>query len=107
MRTAGFHSIFQEAYPDKPLVYLDSAATSQKPRAVVETLRRYYEQDNANVHRGAHQLSIRATEAYEIAREKVTPWSDGSWRKGILRGGGRAGLKIPMAKKGCIPIVFG
>lgn len=63
--------MFQEAYPDKPLVYLDSAATSQKPRMVVDALRNYYEKDNANVHRGAHLLSIRATEAYEVAREKV------------------------------------
>lgn len=61
----------QEAYPGKPLVYLDSAATSQKPKAVIDTLREYYERDNANVHRGAHQLAIRATEGYEAAREKV------------------------------------
>ena len=65
----------QEAYPGKPLVYLDCAASSQKPRAVIEALRKYYEEDNANVHRGAHLLSIRATEAYEAAREKVRfPW---------------------------------
>jgi cysteine desulfurase/selenocysteine lyase len=51
-----------------PLVYFDNAATSQKPRAVIETLRRYYEQDNANVHRGIHELSNRATAAYEGAR---------------------------------------
>lgn len=68
---ADFPILDQEAYPGKPLVYLDSAATSQKPRAVVEALRKYYEEDNANVHRGAHLLSIRATEAYEAAREKV------------------------------------
>ncbi|MBX5435667.1 MAG: cysteine desulfurase [Alicyclobacillaceae bacterium] len=53
------------------LVYLDSAATSQKPRAVIEAVRRYYERDNANVHRGVHTLGTRATEAYEGAREKV------------------------------------
>jgi cysteine desulfurase/selenocysteine lyase len=55
----------------KPLVYLDNAATTQKPRAVLDALRHYYEQDNANVHRGVHLLSLRATEAYEGAREKV------------------------------------
>jgi cysteine desulfurase/selenocysteine lyase len=55
----------------KPLVYLDSAATAQKPRAVIDAEVRYYEQDNANVHRGVHLLSERATEAYEGAREKV------------------------------------
>lgn len=64
----------QEAYPGKPLVYLDSAATSQKPQVVIDALRDYYERDNANVHRGAHLLSIRATEAYEAAREKVLLW---------------------------------
>lgn len=52
-------------------MYLDSAATSQKPQVVIDALRDYYERDNANVHRGAHVLSIRATEAYEAAREKV------------------------------------
>ena len=55
----------------KPLVYLDSAATSQKPRAVIDAIARYYLEDNANVHRGVHLLSERATEAYEAAREKV------------------------------------
>ncbi len=55
----------------KPLAYFDNAATSQKPRAVIETLRHYYESDNANVHRAAHELSERATEAYEEARTKV------------------------------------
>jgi len=54
-----------------PLVYLDNAATSQKPRAVLEALRHYYEHDNANVHRGVHTLGSRATEAYEGARERV------------------------------------
>lgn len=54
-----------------PLVYLDSAATSQKPREVIEVLKRYYENDNSNVHRGVHTLGSRATEAYELAREKV------------------------------------
>ena len=55
----------------KPLIYLDNAATTQKPRAVIETLRHFYEADNANVHRGVHVLSERATEAYEEARARV------------------------------------
>jgi cysteine desulfurase/selenocysteine lyase len=55
----------------RPLVYLDNAATTQKPRKVLDAIARYYEQDNANVHRGVHALSERATEAYEGAREKV------------------------------------
>lgn len=54
-----------------PLVYLDNAATSQKPRAVIDALSRFYENDNANVHRGIHELSRRATEAYEAARVRA------------------------------------
>jgi cysteine desulfurase/selenocysteine lyase len=55
----------------KPLVYLDNAATSQKPRRVINAIARYYELDNANVHRGVHSLAARATFAYERARGKV------------------------------------
>jgi len=58
----------------KPLVYLDNAATSQKPRAVLDALKVYYERDNANVHRGIHELSRRSTIAYEEARKKVADW---------------------------------
>ena len=58
----------------KPLVYLDNAATSQKPRSVLDALNGYYLHDNANVHRGIHELSRRATEAYEEARAKVARW---------------------------------
>lgn len=54
-----------------PLVYLDNAASSQKPRAVIQTLSHYYERDNANVHRALHELSNRATEAFEAARKKA------------------------------------
>jgi cysteine desulfurase/selenocysteine lyase len=54
-----------------PLVYLDNAATSQKPQSVLDTISAYYERDNANVHRGIHELSRRATVAYEGARAKV------------------------------------
>ncbi|KZE64434.1 cysteine desulfurase [Paenibacillus jamilae] len=54
-----------------PLVYLDNAATSQKPLAVIEAIKHYYELDNSNVHRGVHTLGSRATDAYEGAREKV------------------------------------
>ena len=55
----------------KPLVYLDSAATSQKPQAVIDAMSRFFLEENANVHRGVHYLSLRATEAYEQARAKV------------------------------------
>jgi len=54
-----------------PLVYLDNAASSQRPERVVEAIRRYYREDHANVHRGAHELSVRATDAYEGARGEV------------------------------------
>jgi cysteine desulfurase/selenocysteine lyase len=57
-----------------PLIYFDSAATSQKPRAVIDVLRRYYEHENANVHRGLHMLSERATEAYEKSRQRVAEY---------------------------------
>lgn len=61
-------SILQRQIHDKPLVYLDNAATSQKPEAVLEAMNRYYHQSNANVHRGVHTLSNEATDAYEGAR---------------------------------------
>lgn len=60
-----------QAVRGKPLVYLDSAATTQKPQAVLDAIARYYERDNANVHRGVHTLSARATESYEGARRTV------------------------------------
>jgi cysteine desulfurase/selenocysteine lyase len=63
--------ILHQQIRGKPLVYLDSAATSQKPRAVIDAIARYYFEDNANVHRGVHLLSERATKDYEDAREKV------------------------------------
>jgi cysteine desulfurase/selenocysteine lyase len=55
-----------------PLIYLDSASTSQKPRSVIEAMTAFYEHDNANVHRGVHALSVRATLLYEQARDKVS-----------------------------------
>ncbi len=58
----------------RPLVYLDNAATTQKPEAVIEALTRYYREDNANVHRGIHELSRRATVAYEDARKRMARW---------------------------------
>jgi cysteine desulfurase/selenocysteine lyase len=61
----------QQKIHGQPLVYLDNAATTQKPRAVLEALRHFYEEDCANIHRGVHRLSERATQAYEDARGKV------------------------------------
>jgi cysteine desulfurase/selenocysteine lyase len=66
--------ILRERAHGHPLIYFDSAATSQKPRAVIEALRNFYEHDNANVHRGLHTLSSRATEAYENARRRVAEY---------------------------------
>jgi cysteine desulfurase / selenocysteine lyase len=63
--------ILHEQAHGYPLIYFDSAATSQKPRAVIDALRNYYEHNNANVHRGLHELSSRATEAYERSRQRV------------------------------------
>jgi len=63
--------ILHQTVHGKPLVYLDSAATSQKPRAVIDAIEDYYTSDNANVHRGVHLLSERATEAYEGARARI------------------------------------
>lgn len=66
-----FPILQQTVYGGKPLVYLDSAATSQKPKAVIDAMSHYYEFSNANVHRGLHVLAERATEIYEGARTKV------------------------------------
>ena len=63
--------ILQRMVNGKPLVYLDNAATAQKPRAVIEALGHYYESQNANIHRGVHTLSVEATEAYERGRAAV------------------------------------
>lgn len=63
--------ILQEQIHQHPLVYLDNAATAQKPRVVIDAMRRYYEHDNANVHRGVHTLGARATDAYEGARVEI------------------------------------
>ena len=66
------------------LVYLDNGATSQKPRQVIDALRRYYEADNANVHRGLHALSERATNDYEGARDTVRAFLNAADRREIV-----------------------
>jgi cysteine desulfurase / selenocysteine lyase len=66
--------ILRERAHGHPLIYFDSAATSQKPRPVIDALRHYYEHENANVHRGLHELSSRATEAYERSRQRVATY---------------------------------
>jgi cysteine desulfurase/selenocysteine lyase len=67
----GDFPILAERIHGKPLVYLDNAATSQKPRAVINAIVGYYEHLNANIHRGVHTLSVRATEAHDAARQTV------------------------------------
>ena len=66
--------ILREQAHGHPLIYFDNAATSQKPRHVLDALRHYYEHENANVHRGLHELSSRATEAYEKSRKRVASY---------------------------------
>ena len=70
-RIRGDFPILGERVRGKPLVYLDNAATAQKPRRVIEAISRFYESANSNVHRGLHELSERATSAYEGSRSKV------------------------------------
>ncbi len=67
---AEFPALHQDVH-GRPLAYLDNAATTQKPQVVIDTIRRYYEHDNANIHRGVHALSERASAMYESAREDV------------------------------------
>lgn len=76
--------ILKEKIYDKPLVYLDNAATSQKPQVVIEAISRYYLQENSNVHRGVHLLSQQATEEYENARIKMQRFINASDSKEII-----------------------
>ncbi|MFJ6621708.1 cysteine desulfurase [Kitasatospora sp. NPDC091335] len=71
-------------HDDKPLVYLDNAATSQKPRQVLEALNAYYERHNANVHRGVHVLAEEATALYEGARDKVAAFVNAPSRNEVI-----------------------
>lgn len=76
--------ILDQIVNDEPLVYLDNAATTQKPKAVLEAVNRYYQEDNANVHRGVHTLAERATASYEAARETVRRFINASSTKEVL-----------------------
>src|SRR4028118_43553 len=76
--------ILQQEVNGKPLVYLDNAATSQKPLLVINTLRDYYEQYNSNVHRGVHTLSARATDAYEGSRVKIAKFINAALPQQII-----------------------
>ncbi|HEL9633691.1 TPA: cysteine desulfurase [Streptococcus suis] len=76
--------ILDQVVNDEPLVYLDNAATTQKPQQVLDVLADYYQKDNANVHRGVHILSERATARYEAARQKVADFIQAKSSKEIL-----------------------
>ena len=76
--------ILDQIVNDEPLVYLDNAATTQKPKQVLDVLRHYYEQDNANVHRGVHTLAERATAEYEASRDKLKNFINANSRKEVL-----------------------
>ena len=76
--------ILDQIVNDEPLVYLDNAATTQKPNAGLDAVNRYYQEDNANVHRGVHTLAERATASYEAARETVRRFINASSTKEVL-----------------------
>ena len=77
-------AILDQVVNDEPLVYLDNAATTQKPQVVLDTLMAYYHEDNANVHRGVHTLAERATAAYEASREKLRKFINAESTKEVL-----------------------
>jgi len=76
--------ILQERVHGRPLIWLDNAATTQKPQAVIDRLSYYYEHENSNVHRAAHVLAARSTDAYESARDKVKRFVNASSPKEII-----------------------
>lgn len=76
--------LLDQCVNDEALVYLDNAATTQKPQAVLETLQAYYQKDNANVHRGVHTLSERATRQYEASRQKVADFIGAKSSKEVI-----------------------
>src|SRR5690606_16210157 len=92
--------ILHQQVHGKPLVYLDNAATTQKPEAVIQAIVDYYRHDNSNVHRGAHALAERATEKFEQARVKVAEPREIIWTRGtsesinlVAASWGRSALK--------------
>ncbi|MEO7318193.1 MAG: aminotransferase class V-fold PLP-dependent enzyme, partial [Chthoniobacteraceae bacterium] len=91
----GEFPILDQKVGEHPLVYFDNAASSQKPRAVIEALAHYYERDNANVHRGLHELSTRATEAFEAARVRVAAFiGAGSAEEVVFTRGTTEGINL-------------
>ena len=83
-RLAADFPILDQKVNDEPLVYLDNAATTQKPKQVLAAIENYYQKDNANVHRGVHSLAERATKSYEAARDKVARFIKASSSREVI-----------------------
>jgi len=86
--------ILDQQVHDFPLIYFDNAATSQKPRSVIQALDRYYERDNSNVHRGLHELSNRSTTAYEAARRRIATYLGASEGEIVFTRGTTEGINL-------------
>jgi len=97
--------ILREQVHGHPLVYLDNAATTQKPQSVIDALADYYARDNANVHRGVHTLSQRATDAYEAARGKVQRFINAAAPEEIIFTAGTTGAINLVAQSFARPIL--
>src|SRR5207247_8880393 len=82
--TRGDFPILERVVNGRPLVYLDSAASSQRPRTVIEAMARYYERNHANVHRSIHTLGEEATELYELARDRVQRFIGAPTREEVI-----------------------
>lgn len=102
--------ILNQTVNDEPLIYFDNAATTQKPQVVLEAMMRYYQEDNANIHRGVHSLAERATTQYEVVRSKVAQFIGAKATNEIIYTSGTTaslnflarGLVEPIMKKGDI-----
>ncbi len=80
---ADFPILKRKVY-DKPLVYLDNAATTQKPQSVIDRISEYYTNENSNIHRGVHYLSQEATELFEDTREQITRYINASKKQEVI-----------------------
>ena len=104
---ADFPILDQTLDGGRRLVYLDNGATSQKPRAVLEAMDRYYGRDNSNVHRGVHQLAARATASYEGARAKIANFINAaSDREVVFTKNATEGINLVANSWGCAEKFF-
>jgi cysteine desulfurase/selenocysteine lyase len=93
--------VLRQRINGKPLVYFDNAATSQKPQIVIDAISRYYEEENSNIHRGVHQLSEKATQAYELSRKKIQKFiGAGSFQEIIFVRGATEGINLVASSYG-------